>query len=113
LSGFFFKNFVKIEEVIVPLVAPEQGAALHWCKNALCSVAPEGDLVFGEKARAVSIHLSGFFFKNFVKNEEVIVPLVAPEQGAALHWCKNALCSVAPEGDLVFGEKAELPFDFI
>jgi hypothetical protein len=57
--------------------------------------------------------LSGFFFKNFVKNEEVIVPLVAPEQGAALHWCKNALCSVAPEGDLVFGEKAELPFDFI
>jgi hypothetical protein len=45
--------------------------------------------------QSVSTQLSGLFLKNFVKNEEGIVPLVAPEQGAALHWCKDALYSTS------------------
>jgi hypothetical protein len=33
------------------------------------------------------------FLKNFLKNEEGIVPWVAPEQGASLNWCKDVRCS--------------------
>jgi hypothetical protein len=40
--------------------------------------------------RLVSSQLPGFFLKNFVKMGEGIVPWVAPEQGASLHWCKDA-----------------------
>jgi hypothetical protein len=32
----------------------------------------------------------GIFLKNFVKSKESIVPWVAPEQGAFLHWCEDA-----------------------
>jgi hypothetical protein len=35
----------------------------------------------------------GIFLKTNRKNEEGIVPWVAPEQGASLHWCKDARCS--------------------
>jgi hypothetical protein len=45
--------------------------------------------------RSVSTQLSGIFLKKFVKNEEGIVPLVAPEQGASLPWGKDALCSAS------------------
>jgi hypothetical protein len=41
-------------------------------------------------SRSVSTQLSGFFLKQFRKNEEGIVPWVAAEQGASLHWCKDA-----------------------
>jgi hypothetical protein len=36
-----------------------------------------------------------FFFEKTSKNKEAegIVPLLAPEQGACLSWCKDAGCS--------------------
>jgi hypothetical protein len=39
LSEFFEKKIEKTRrrEGIVPLVAPEQGASLPWCKDAVCS----------------------------------------------------------------------------
>jgi hypothetical protein len=45
--------------------------------------------------RLVSTNLSEFFEKKIEKRRghEGIVPLVAPEQGASLPWCKDVVCS--------------------
>jgi hypothetical protein len=36
IVGFFLKIFIKVRRTSVPWVAPEQGASLHWCKDACC-----------------------------------------------------------------------------
>jgi hypothetical protein len=46
--------------------------------------------------RSVSTKLSELFLKKIEKKRwghEGIVPLVAPERGASLPWCKDAACS--------------------
>jgi hypothetical protein len=46
-------------------------------------------------ARAIGLDTIVKIFEKFVKNGGGIVPWVAPEQGASLHWCKD-ICCLAP-----------------
>jgi hypothetical protein len=46
-------------------------------------------------ARAIGIDIVvGIFFENIKKTEGGIVPWVAPEHGASVHWCRGTRCLV-------------------